>query len=144
MVLRVCRRVLRHEQDAEDAFQATFLVLARSTASIRRRDTVGGWLQGVAYRTALKARRSAARRRHHRVVARSPDRATAADRRSPENLPALHGLWETFGPAGCHGRETVPQRRGRETKRGSGNRIPLAGCTDSPGIGNYRTRARNR
>jgi DNA-directed RNA polymerase specialized sigma24 family protein len=42
MVLRVCRRVLRHEQDAEDAFQATFLVLARDTASIRQRDTVGG------------------------------------------------------------------------------------------------------
>jgi RNA polymerase sigma factor (sigma-70 family) len=62
MVLGLCRRVLRHHQDAEDACQATFLVLARKAASIGRRQAVGPWLYRVAYRVALRLRARAARR----------------------------------------------------------------------------------
>src|SRR5947208_4899411 len=63
MVLRVCRRVLQDGHAAEDAFQATFLVLVRKAGSLRQRELVGNWLYGVAYRVAARARVEAARRR---------------------------------------------------------------------------------
>lgn len=62
MVLGVCSRVLHHVQDAEDAFQATFLVLVRKAASIGQPELLGNWLYGVAFRTALDARTAALRR----------------------------------------------------------------------------------
>ena len=54
MVLGVCKRVLRNEADAEDAFQATFVVFVRKATSILPRAKVGCWLHGVAHKTALK------------------------------------------------------------------------------------------
>ena len=63
MVLGVCLRVLGNSHDAEDAFQAVFLVLTRKAASIRPRRMVGNWLYGVAFRTALEARKAGAKRR---------------------------------------------------------------------------------
>jgi RNA polymerase sigma factor (sigma-70 family) len=72
----VCRRVLCNYHDAEDAFQATFLVLVRKAVSIMPREMVGNWLYGVARQTALKARVTAARRKgRERQVARMPEPA---------------------------------------------------------------------
>ena len=78
MVLGVCRRVLRNDADAEDAFQATFLVLLRKAASIRPRSMVGNWLYGVAHSTALKARAMSTKR--------TTKEREAAQRSRPEKL----------------------------------------------------------
>src|SRR5262245_22919862 len=80
MVWGVCRRQLSHH-DAEDAFQATFIVFVRKAASIARGEAVGNWLYGVAHQTALQARRSAARRRAREVqVTEMPDAEAPRER----------------------------------------------------------------
>jgi RNA polymerase sigma factor (sigma-70 family) len=90
MVLGVCRRLLRHEQDAEDAFQATFLVLVRKAATIRPRDLVGAWLYGVAYRTAMKARTMTGRRREReRRAGVKPATEVTPEQAWEELLPLL-------------------------------------------------------
>jgi RNA polymerase sigma factor (sigma-70 family) len=77
MVLSVCQRLLPRAQDAEDAFQAAFFVLARKAHSINRREGVSGWLYRVAYRAALRARAGAARRARHERLGADLDKAEA-------------------------------------------------------------------
>jgi RNA polymerase sigma factor (sigma-70 family) len=77
MVFDVCRVVLRNRADAEDAFQVTFLALARQSGSIRQTGSLSSWLYGVAYRTALKARARAATRRAQE--ARVPEKLASPD-----------------------------------------------------------------
>jgi RNA polymerase sigma factor (sigma-70 family) len=85
MVWGVCHRVLRDHHDAEDAFQATFLVLARKAASIMPREKVGNWLYGVAYQTARKARATRAKRRLRETqVPDAPEPAAATHARRDE------------------------------------------------------------
>jgi RNA polymerase sigma factor (sigma-70 family) len=88
LVLGVCRRVLTDPHDAEDAFQATFLVFVRKADAITRRDSVGSWLYSVAYRVAQKARAERARRRER---ARALVDVAAAE-------PDQDILWRELGP----------------------------------------------
>ena len=95
MVLRVCRNVLRDPHDADDAFQATFLVLAKRIQSIRKLDSVGCWLHGVAARVSARARVEAAKpRRREREAGWLAAVSTAGD---DENaLQDLHVQEETL------------------------------------------------
>jgi polysaccharide export outer membrane protein len=81
MVLGVCRRVLKHEQDAEDAFQATFLVLTKRAASLRNRQSLGAWLFGVARHVALRLRDKNHRRNRHE---REPAKLSAVESAEPD------------------------------------------------------------
>jgi RNA polymerase sigma factor (sigma-70 family) len=89
MVHRVCRRILSHSQDAEDAFQATFLVLSLKAGRLQRPDLLANWLYGVAFRVAAKAKANDIRRRVHeqRRMAMTPE-AVSPEGRS-ELLEAL-------------------------------------------------------
>jgi RNA polymerase sigma factor (sigma-70 family) len=86
MVLNVCRRVLHDPHDAEDAFQATFLVFVRRAASIARRELLGNWLYGVAFHTARAARSAAGRRRAKEAKA------------VPRSQPPTESDWQDLQP----------------------------------------------
>lgn len=82
LVFGVCRRVLRHDQDAEDAFQATFLVFAREAASLRQAGAVGNWLYGVAYNVARRAKTARDRR-----TVKEQEAASRRPAMTPEAVP---------------------------------------------------------
>jgi len=89
MVLAACRRILQHAQDAEDAFQATFLVFVRKAAQLDRGQPLAGWLYTVAYQTSLNARSSAAARRHRESQAMSRSPSQPADEPGQRELRSL-------------------------------------------------------
>ncbi len=89
MVFGVCRRTLTNVSDAEDAFQATFLVFIRKARSLRRADRLGPWLYGVACRVAMKARARAARLAEYRTEAREMISDSNAPAAVPDWLPIL-------------------------------------------------------
>jgi RNA polymerase sigma factor (sigma-70 family) len=89
LVWGVCRNLLSHDADAEDAFQATFLALARGAGRIRDTAALGGWLHGVAYRVSLRARRAAGRRKRHEAVAAIGEAQT----------PIADGVWDELQTA---------------------------------------------
>jgi RNA polymerase sigma factor (sigma-70 family) len=90
MVLRVCQQVLGDSHDAQDAFQATFLVLVRRADSIRKYDSVASWLYGVAQRVAQRARADVARRRAHERRVAAVAAASVGDGNGHECWPELH------------------------------------------------------
>src|SRR5271166_4787587 len=91
MVLAVCRGILRDPSDAEDAFQATFLVLARKAGSAWVEGQLGGWLHKVAYRIAVRASADAARhRQHERRAAEVAAVQYTREELNDELRPALH------------------------------------------------------
>jgi RNA polymerase sigma factor (sigma-70 family) len=89
LVWGVCRRVTGDHHDAEDSFQATFLVLARKAASLTRRDRLAGWLHGVAYQTARKARALSARRQAREKQVHPMPEPPAAEQALDDLLPLL-------------------------------------------------------
>ena len=90
MVLRVCRALLRDAHEAEDAFQATFLILAIKARSIRGRDSMSSWLYSVAYNVAASARSSSARRRAHELKAGQARAVDFSEAAHDDLGPALH------------------------------------------------------
>jgi RNA polymerase sigma factor (sigma-70 family) len=89
LVYGVCQRVLRQDQDAEDAFQATFLILARKAGSIHKQQSLASWLHGVALRTALSARKSLMRRRQHEQRAEERQQPSAVSEAALRELQTL-------------------------------------------------------
>jgi RNA polymerase sigma factor (sigma-70 family) len=90
MVWNICRGILSDPHAAEDAFHATFLILVRKASSIRRRETLGPWLYGVARRVAVRAKASVARRRERESQGIEMQAASVPNPVTQEEIDALH------------------------------------------------------
>jgi len=100
MVMGLCRQVLYRHEDAEDAFQATFLILARKASAIRDRRVLGRWLCEVAYRTAIRMR---SRARLHSVL------LEMTEREAPAAGPELDAIREEARLHLCAGLDSLPE-----------------------------------
>jgi RNA polymerase sigma factor (sigma-70 family) len=139
LVLGVCRRVLQHEQDAEDAFQAVFCVLARKAGAIRRGTALGGWLYAVASRIARKAKAFQVRRRMRE--------SELADVQAPDHPPEW--VWRDLWPILDEEVNRLPERYRRTfvlcQLQGKTNEEAAAELRCAPGTVSSRlTRARQR
>ena len=125
MVMNVCRRMLRNPADADDAFQATFLVLVRRARAIRLGTSLGPWLYGVSVRVARRAREQGSRRRG---VALDEQAAEAvADRYLRRSRPAAVDRRGALAAAGQFSRsDRLVLSRGPDPRRGRGQ-APLPG-----------------
>jgi RNA polymerase sigma factor (sigma-70 family) len=136
LVWKVCRGILHSQHDAEDAFQATFLVLARKAGSIAQPHLLGPWLHGVAYRVAQRVRTQAARRRHH-------------ERQTPMPLPATSPEidWRELGPILEEEIHRLPEKYRVPFVlchlEGQTNEQAAAGCPKGPQRGCVRGRRRS-
>lgn len=119
LVLGVCRRVLSNTADADDAFQATFLILVRKAGTIRKHASVASWLYGVAYRVSLEARTRAARRRSHEKWASSVGQTDQTDEVAARELRSILDEELEQLPQKYRLRSSVPDRSRCDTPRKS-------------------------
>ncbi len=143
MVLGVCRRVLGDAHEAEDAFQATFLVLARKATSVVRREKVANWLYGVAVRTAKEARVRAARRRSREERVSTPVHVEPPDEGFPEELRAILDEELARLPARYRGPVVLCELEGL-SRLEAARRLDIPEGTLSSRLSRAKTRLRDR
>jgi RNA polymerase sigma factor (sigma-70 family) len=143
MVLGVCNRILRDSHEAEDAFQATFLVLARKATAVVPREKVANWLYGVAYRTAMESRNRAARRRAREEKVSRPLRVQATDVTFHDELRAILDEELSCLPAQYRGPIVLCELEGLSRQEAAG-RLGVPEGTLSSRLARAKVRLRDR
>jgi RNA polymerase sigma factor (sigma-70 family) len=143
MVLGVCNRILRDSHEAEDAFQATFLVLARKATAVVPREKVANWLYGVAYRTAMESRNLAARRRAREEKVSMRLRVQATDVTFHDELRAILDEELSCLPARYRGPIVLCELEGLSRQEAAG-RLGVPEGTLSSRLARAKVRLRDR